>query len=135
MADKRKPMPFEPDQNNKGKAAKKSQVQASSAIPRAVADRMARRVALFTGLPTLAGMGVFVGSYLVVTKGIVDIPPGLTLASSGFFFLLGLGGLSFGVLSASWDKDPGTLLGFENIRTNLSRLKGSLRQDRQSNQQ
>ena len=92
-----------------------------------MADRMARRVAVFTGLPTIAGMGVFVGSYLLITRGIADIAPGLTLATSGGFFLLGLVGLSFGVLSSSWDPDPGSVLGLENLRPNLQRMKETIR--------
>ena len=120
MGDQRRAMPFEPD-GGKGKSAKTPPKRTSTqAIPRPVANRMARRVAVFTGLPTLAGMGVFIGSYLLITRGIADIAPGTTLAASGFCFLLGLGGLSYGVLSASWEADNGSLLGFENIRTNLT---------------
>ena len=103
------------------------------AIPRYVADRMARRVAVFTGLPTVAGMGVFVGSYLLITKGIADIAPGLTLAGSGFFFLLGLAGLSFGVLSSSWDPQPGSLLGLENLKPNIQRMRQSIKAQKQQN--
>ncbi len=127
MGDQRRAMPFEPD-GGKGKSAKTAPKRTSTqAIPRPVANRMARRVAVFTGLPTLAGMGVFIGSYLLITRGIADIAPGTTLAASGFCFLLGLGGLSYGVLSASWEADNGSLLGFENIRTNLKRLRSSIK--------
>ena len=93
---------------------------------------MARRVAVFTGLPSLAGMGVFVLSYVLMTRGIADIAPGVTLATSGFFFLLGLAGLSYGVLSASWEDDNGTLLGLENVKPNLQRMKESIRAQKQS---
>ena len=131
MPDKRSSLPFEPkgskqgSGNNDPKSASTAVKQ--EAIPRYVADRMARRVAVFTGLPTVAGMGVFVGSYLLITRGIADIAPGLTLATSGGFFLLGLVGLSFGVLSSSWDPDPGSVLGFENLRPNLQRMKETIR--------
>jgi hypothetical protein len=46
---------------------------------------------------------------------------------SGGFFLLGLIGLSYGVLSASWEDAPGSLLGIEQIGLNISRLKASLK--------
>jgi hypothetical protein len=88
---------------------------------------MARRIALATGLPTLMGMGVFVGSYLLVSQGRLDIPTGVTLVSSGAMFLLGLVGLSYGVFSASWEETPGSLLGFEQISLNLSRLRSNSR--------
>jgi len=100
-------------------------------IPEAVANRMVRRIAISTGTPTVLGMGVFVASYLLVSRGVADIPPGLTLVGSGAFFLLGLLGLSYGVLSASWEDAPGSLLGIEQIGVNISRVRASVRAMRQ----
>ena len=100
-------------------------------IPEAVANRMVRRIAIATGIPTLMGMGVFVASYLLVSRGVFDIPPGLTLLTSGGCFLLGLLGLSYGVLSASWEAQPGSWFGAEQIGLNLGRIKDSLRALRQ----
>jgi hypothetical protein len=100
-------------------------------IPDAVANRMARRVTIATGIPTLLGMGVFVGSYLLVSRQILDIPPGATLAASAGCFLLGLVGLSYGVLSASWEPQPGSLLGAEQLGLNISRLRQSIAAARQ----
>jgi hypothetical protein len=88
---------------------------------------MARRIALATGLPTVFGMATFVVSYLVVSRGLLDVPPGITLVTSGGFFLLGLVGLSYGVLSASWEEAPGSLLGFEQIGLNIGRLRSSFK--------
>ncbi len=96
-----------------------------SFIPKVVADRMARRVAFTTGIPTFLGMSIFVLSYLLITKGIADISPGVTLAGSAFFFLIGILGLSFGILSASWDSAPGSLIGFENIGPNIEKIKSA----------
>jgi hypothetical protein len=97
------------------------------AIPPAVANRMARRVGIATGIPTVMGMATFIVSYVVVSRGILDIPPAATLVTSGGFFLLGLLGLSYGVLSASWETAAGTLLGFEQIGVNISRLRNSVK--------
>lgn len=102
------------------------------AIPDAVANRMARRIAIATGIPTLMGMGVFVASYVLVSRGILDIAPAITLTASGACFLLGLLGLSYGVLSSSWEEAAGTLLGTEQIGLNLSRVRASLRAMRQA---
>ena len=99
----------------------------SSGIPKYVADRMARRIFITAGIPTVLGMSVFVVSYIIVTKNIAEIPPSSTIAISAFFFLLGLGGLSFGILSASWDKQPGSFLGLENIPLNIERAKSAFR--------
>ena len=125
MAERRDPLPFEPRRST-------STASGGQSIPKDVANRMARRVAIATGLPSLMGMGVFIGSYLLVSRGILDIPPGITLVTSGLFFLLGLVGLSYGVLSASWEPQPGTLLGVEHIQPNLQRLRSSIRAQNQS---
>lgn len=102
-------------------------VRRNQAIPDAVAKRMARRIGLATGIPTLLGMAVFVVSYLLVSRQVLAIPPSATLLASGGCFLLGLVGLSYGVLSASWEDAPGSLLGVEQIPVNLDRVKTSLR--------
>ena len=96
-------------------------------IPKEVANRMARRVAIATGIPTITGMGVFIGSYILISRGIADISPTLTLVTSAGCFLLGLLGLSYGILSASWDEAKGTLFGLENIRTNYSRMRAAFK--------
>ena len=94
---------------------------------------MARRVAIATGVPSVMGMAVFVISYLLVSRQILDIPPGITLVSSGACFLLGLVGLSYGVLSASWEPQPGTLLGLEHIKPNIARMRSSMKAQKASN--
>ena len=88
---------------------------------------MAKRIAITTGLPTFSGMSVFVISYLLVSRGIADIPPVITLISSAGCFVMGLLGLSYGIFSASWDTSPGTLLGIENIRPNIKRMRDSIK--------
>jgi len=99
-------------------------------IPDAVAGRMARRIVIATGIPSVLGMGVFIGSYLLVSRGVLDIPPVVTLVASGSCFLLGLLGLSYGVLSASWEDAPGSLIGSEQIVLNIGRLRQSVREMR-----
>jgi len=101
--------------------------RSQQSIPPAVANRMARRIAIATGIPPLLGMATFVASYLLVSRSVLDIPPAVTLVTSGGFFLLGLLGLSYGVLSASWEDAAGSLLGFEQIGVNVSRLRSSFK--------
>ncbi len=102
-------------------------ISTKSNIPKYVANRMARRIAFTTGIPTLSGMGVFIGSYFLISKGIAEISPSLTLVTSAICFLLGLIGLSYGILSASWDFNPGSFLGFENIKPNINRMKDAFK--------
>ena len=99
----------------------------SSVIPKYVADRMAKRIFFTAGIPTVLGMSVFVVSYIIVSRNIAEIPPSSTIAISALFFLLGLGGLSFGILSASWDKEPGSFFGIENIAMNIQRAKAAFK--------
>ena len=101
--------------------------QSISGIPKYVADRMARRVFFAAGIPTIMGMSVFIVSYIIVTRNIAEIPPSSTIAISALFFLLGLAGLSFGILSASWDKEPGSFFGIENIPMNIQRAKAAFK--------
>ena len=101
--------------------------RSSSGIPKYVADRMARRIFFTAGIPTLLGMSVFIVSYIIVTRNIAEIPPSSTIAISALFFLLGLAGLSFGILSASWDEEPGSFFGIENIPMNIQRAKAAFK--------
>ena len=104
-----------------------NQKKKTSGIPKYVADRMARRIFFTAGIPTIMGMSVFVVSYIIVTRNIAEIPPSSTIAISALFFLLGLAGLSFGILSASWDKEPGSFFGIENIPMNIQRAKAAFK--------
>jgi len=101
--------------------------RSSNGIPKYVADRMARRIFFTAGIPTILGMSVFVVSYINVSKNIAEIPPSSAIAISALFFLLGLAGFSFGILSASWDKDPGSFFGIENIPMNIQRAKAAFK--------
>ncbi len=114
---------------NKSKTKKLSTAKSSSKsfIPKEVANRMARRIFFTTGIPTFLGMGVFILSYFLIIKGITDVPPSVTLTSSAIFFLVGLLGLSYGILSASWEDSPGSILGLENIRPNITKLRSAFR--------
>ncbi|MEB3235835.1 MAG: PAM68 family protein [Cyanobacteriota bacterium] len=121
------PQPPQPPRGKAAAARKTGVASRPQVIPDVVANRMARRIAVASGVPSVLGMGVFVGSYLLVSRHVMDVPPGLTLVLSGGFFLLGVLGLSYGVLSASWETAPGSLLGGEQIGLNITRLRQSLR--------
>lgn len=143
MAERSSAMPFEPKKSGEAKkspplkgskasSTNKAAAKAQNVIPKPVANRMLRRVIFASGLPTAAGMGVFIASYLVVSRGIAEISPVITLMSSAACFLVGLVGLSYGVLSASWEEAPGSLLGLEHIRTNLGRMRDSVKGNKQN---
>ncbi|NET53591.1 MAG: DUF3464 family protein, partial [Merismopedia sp. SIO2A8] len=112
-------LPFEPRQKRQKSAKTKASPPAaetssnqnqrspssneSMAIPEVVSKRMARRMALLCGIPTFLGIATFFISYFLVTQVGLKLPNAAVLLVSMGFFGLGVLGLSYGVLSASWD--------------------------------
>ncbi len=97
--------------------------QQEMAIPEVVSQRMIRRVAGFCGIPTVLGISSLVVSYLLVTFAHVQLPPIAVLLVNMGLFGLGVVGITYGVLSASWDEErPGTILGADEFSTNWGRM-------------
>ncbi len=100
------------------------------AVPDAVSKRMAKRMAVLCGVPSALGMLTFIVSYFVVSHGFKLPNIAVVLMSMGFFGL-GVLGLSYGVLSASWDEEtPGSLLGWQEFTTNWGRMTSAWRSAR-----
>ncbi len=100
-------------------------------IPEVVSRRMMRRVAWFSGVPSLLGMSTFVVSYLAVSHDIALPTYAVLLVSLGWFGL-GVLGVSYGVMSASWDEESvGTALGFTELQTNWSRMSSAWQETRE----
>lgn len=118
---------LESDSADKQPKANKTGKQAQS-IPEAVSKRMISRIAVFCGIPTLLGISTFFVSYLVVSNGLFDLPNTAVLLVSMGCFGLGVLGLSYGVLSASWDEEvSGSTLGWEEFNTNFGRMREAWR--------
>jgi hypothetical protein len=113
------------------KKVEKPSAPASPPIPEIVSKRMARRMAFFCGVPTTLGIATFIVSYFIVTKGIYKLPNVAVVLVSMLFFGLGVIGLSYGVLSASWDEErEGGLIGASEFQTNFGRLVGGWKEAR-----
>lgn len=128
---KKSPAPVETADKN----LKKTPVsKAEMAIPAVVSQRMARRMAFFCGIPTALGMLTFVASYFILTNAWFKLPNiAVVLVSMGFFGL-GVLGLTYGVLSASWEEEvTGSLWGFPEFTTNWGRMTAAWRASRQKN--
>lgn len=118
---------LESDSADKQPKANKTGKQAQS-IPEAVSKRMISRIAVFCGIPTVLGISTFFVSYLVVSNGLFDLPNTAVLLVSMGCFGLGVLGLSYGVLSASWDEEvSGSTLGWEEFNTNFGRMREAWR--------
>lgn len=146
----RNSLPFEPKKNKKvvkkatntpiNKSETKSQKNYQGnkknaslrEIPEVVSQRMIRRMAIFSGIPTGLGIFSFFAFYLVVKQEWFKVPnTAVLLVSMG---LLGLGvlGLSYGILSTSWDEERvGTWWGWSDFTLNFSRMTSAWRNPRQ----
>ncbi len=91
-------------------------------IPPEVSRRMVRRILVFSGIPSSLGLSSFFVNYYLLTNHVVALPPYFTLVESLAFFGLGFLGISYGVFSASWDPEPGSLLGIAEFRRNLGNV-------------
>ena len=98
----------------------------ASGIPDGVSRRMVWRMALLCGIPSTLGMLTFVGSYFLVIHD-VNLPTYAVLLVSLGWFGLGVLGLSYGVLSASWDEEAGSLVGWDEFTTNWGRMRANWR--------
>ncbi|AFZ01914.1 PAM68 family protein [Calothrix sp. PCC 6303] len=105
------------------------------AIPKVVSQRMIRRVAAFCGIPTFLGITTLVVSYLLVSFAHIKLPPIAVLLVNMGFFGLGVLGITYGTLSASWDEDrTGTWLGWNEFTTNWGRMVSEWRTTKQNKQ-
>ncbi|MBE9170433.1 PAM68 family protein [Pleurocapsales cyanobacterium LEGE 06147] len=144
-------MPFEPRQNKKKKlkqaatpsqkvSAKPKQADRSNAglatIPDVVSKRMARRMALFCGIPTAMGMSSFFVFYWILSHKWLELPPYFVLFVTLSLFGLGFLGLSYGIFSASWDENRvGSWWGLEEFKLNWGRMGDSIASWRTSRKQ
>ncbi|MBE9038290.1 PAM68 family protein [aff. Roholtiella sp. LEGE 12411] len=101
-------------------------------IPQIVSQRMIRRVAGFCGIPTALGITTLVVSYLLAIYSDITLPPIAVLLVNMGLFGLGVLGITYGVLSASWDEERvGSLLGLGEFSTNWGRMVAVWRETRQ----
>jgi hypothetical protein len=129
----KKPAPPAPSRSSSPSTSRPRPASSSMAIPEVVSRRMIRRMALFCGVPTALGVSTFFASYLIVTNELFKLPPTAVLLVSLGFFGLGVLGLSYGVLSASWDEEsPGSPLGWAEFRLNFGRMTEAWRSSKRS---
>ncbi len=135
---KRSDLPFEPKKKKgatkpfkapasaavRSNVSKSAPKQAkSTGIPEIVSQRMVARMAIFCGTPTLLGLMTFPLSYFMVHEGWFKLPNVAVVITSLSLFGLGALGLSYGILSASWDEhEQGSWLGWQEFRTNFGRV-------------
>ena len=129
---KKNPETLKKSVKNSQKKQKSSDDASLSAIPDSVSQRMIKRMAIFSGIPTALGMSSFFIFYWVVTNDLLDIPNSVVGAISLGLFGLGVLGLSYGIFSASWDENQvGSLWGWQEFTQNLGRTVKAWRNARE----
>lgn len=105
-------------------------------IPDEVNRRIVRRAALFCGIPTGLGLTTFVVSYIIVSKHIFELPTSVVVLLSMLFLGLGVVGLSYGAISASWDEGRvGSWWGGAEFKKNFGYLREAWKSQKQMPQQ
>jgi Photosynthesis affected mutant 68 len=144
----RKPLPFEPDTTKKPKAEKpaakkrppvimnkppnspSSRSNADNRIPEAVSKRMITRSVVCSGIPTFMGIGIFIGAYFLALNG-MRLPNVVVLLVSMGCLGLGVMGLTYGILSASWEDADGSFWGLDEFKVNFDRMKAGYKANKE----
>lgn len=80
----------------------------------------------------LTGLAIFVGAFFYSKKYDVVVPPSIIAYATQVPFVLGLVGISYAIISSSWDEEPGSLLGFKEFGVNFQRIKDGLNRTREN---
>ena len=105
----------------------------SAVIPERVAQRMGKRMLPFVGVPLFGLMGTFVTFWYLATYKNYEFQPALVAFTTIAVLAIGLIGITYSVMSASWDDDvEGSALGFEEFSTNFDSIRGGLKRTREN---
>ncbi|XP_058103850.1 protein PAM68, chloroplastic [Magnolia sinica] len=88
-------------------------------IPEVVTNRMMKRMGFSVGIPLVIGLMFFPFFYYLKVVAKVDIPTWLPVIVSFVFFGTALLGVSYGIVSSSWDPlREGSILGWNEAQKN-----------------
>lgn len=127
------------DKNKKGKKGDGGRSQPKGrvytreemAIPEVVSNRMLKRMLIFSGIPTVLGFASFIAGYFVNVGTDIELPNVVVLLTSLGGLGLGVLGLSYGLVSTSWDeREEGSALGIDEAKVNVGRLVNAWRESR-----
>lgn len=100
---------------------------AAAAIPERVAQRMGKRMVPFVGIPLFGSFASFIGFWYLATFKDMEFQPAVVATTSFVFLAIGLLGITYSVLSASWDDDrEGSGMGVDEFQKNVGNLKEGL---------
>ncbi|DBA69273.1 TPA: hypothetical protein ACH3X2_013008 [Trebouxia sp. C0005] len=94
--------------------------QDSEEVPEIVNDRILKRIIACSGIPVFIGFSLFPFFYFLKVTKHVDLPMSVVYIVQLLTFGGGFFGITYGILSASWDPmREGSLLGFTEFKANL----------------
>jgi len=96
--------------------------------PTQISNDMLNRIIIFAGVPVFTGFLMFPAFYYLKVVQDIDLPTWVVYIATGLAFGGGLAGISYGVLSASWDpRRKGSALGLNEFKANLPILMEQMR--------
>merc|ERR1711976_4909 len=96
--------------------------------PTQISNDMLTRIIIFAGVPVFTGFLMFPAFYYLKVVQDIDLPTWVVYIATGLAFGGGLAGISYGVLSASWDpRRKGSALGLTEFKANLPILMEQMR--------
>lgn len=94
--------------------------RSTQGIPEVVTDRMLKRVGIFCGTPLIFGFMTGPAFYFAKAVKHIDVPPAVFFTASTVTFGAAFLGISYGVLSASWDpRREGSFWGGAEFKENI----------------
>jgi len=99
----------------------------AAAIPERVAQRMGKRMVPFVGIPLFGSFASFIGFWYLATYKDMEFQPAVVATTSFVFLAVGLLGITYSVLSSSWDEDrEGSGFGADEFQKNIGNIKEGL---------
>jgi hypothetical protein len=93
------------------------------AVPEQITDRMLRRMLMFSIGPVFLGFTLFPLFYYLKKVQDIDVPVWAVYIVQTIIFGGGLLGISYGIISSSFDqRREGSLLGWNEFKTNLPQV-------------
>lgn len=97
-----------------------SVIEGKESVPEQITDRMLRRMLAFSIGPVFLGFTLFPLFYYLKTSQGLDVPVWAVYLVQTMIFGGGLLGISYGILSSSWDPQrEGSRLGWNEFQVNL----------------
>jgi len=105
----------------------------AAVIPEKVAMRMGARMLPFVGIPLFGGMGAFVAFWYFATYKGLEFQPVIVASSTVFILVISLLGITYSVMSASWDPDDdGSSLGLAEFNVNIGNIMDGLKRTKEN---